>query len=50
MKILLGGFDAKLGREDTEMTTGNETPHQDSNGSGVEVVKYNVQPIKVMFV
>ena len=47
MKILLGDFDAKLRREDTELTTGNETLHHDSNGNGV---KYNVQPIKVTFV
>jgi len=50
MKILLGDFDAKLRREDTELTTGNETLHHDSNGNGVKIVKYNVQPIKVTFV
>jgi len=48
MKILLGYFNAKLGREDTfKLTTGNETLHEDSNGNGVKVVKCNAQPIKL---
>jgi hypothetical protein len=51
MKILLGDFIAKLAREDIcQSTTGNETLHQDSNGNDVKVIKYNAQPIKVMFV
>jgi len=42
MKIVLGDFDAKLGREDIfKSTTGNKTLHEDSNGSGVIVVKCN---------
>jgi hypothetical protein len=50
MKILLGDFNAKVRREDTfKLTTGNQTLHEDSNGYGVKVVKYNAQPIKVMF-
>ena len=38
-KILLGDFNAKLGREDIfKLRTGNERPHQDSNGNGVRIV------------
>jgi endonuclease/exonuclease/phosphatase family metal-dependent hydrolase len=41
MKILLGDFNAKLGREDTfKPTTGNESLHQDSNDDGVTVVNF----------
>jgi hypothetical protein len=40
-----------MGRGDIfKSTTANETLHEDSNGSGVKVVKYNAQPIGVMFV
>ena len=39
MKILLGDFNAKLGRENIfKPTTGNERPHQDSNGYDVRIV------------
>jgi len=51
MKIVVGDFDAKLGREDIfKSITGNETLHEDSNGNGVKVVKCNAQPIQVKFV
>jgi hypothetical protein len=39
MKILLGHFNAKFGREDIfKVTTGNERLHQDSNVNGVRLV------------
>jgi hypothetical protein len=39
MKILLGDFNAKVGREDTSKPTiGNESLHQDSNDNGVRAV------------
>jgi len=39
MKILLEDFNTKLGREDIfKLRTGNERPHQDSNGNGVKIV------------
>jgi hypothetical protein len=38
-KILLGDFNAKLGREDTfKLMIGNESLHEDSNDNGVRVV------------
>jgi hypothetical protein len=38
MKILLGDFNAKAGREDTfKQTIGNKSLHQDSNDNGVRV-------------
>jgi hypothetical protein len=41
MKILLGDFNACLGREDTfKPTIGNESLHQDSNYNGVSVVSF----------
>jgi hypothetical protein len=41
MKILLGDFNAELGREDTlKPTIGNESLHQDSNDNGVRVVNF----------
>jgi hypothetical protein len=41
MKILLGNFNAKVGREDTSKSTiGNESLHQDSNDNGVRVVNF----------
>jgi exonuclease III len=41
MKILLGDFNAKLGREDTfKPTIGNESLHEDSNDNGVRVVNF----------
>ena len=48
---MFGDFDAKLGREGIfESIPGNETLHEDSNGSGVKVAKCNAQPIWVKFV
>jgi exonuclease III len=41
MKILLGDFDAKMGREDIfKLTIGNDSLHQDSNDNGVRVVNF----------
>jgi hypothetical protein len=41
MKILLGDFNAKLGREDTfKPTIGNESSREDSNDNGVRVVNF----------
>jgi hypothetical protein len=42
IKILLGDFNAKLGREDTfKPTIGNESLHEDSNDNGVRVVNFD---------
>ena len=39
MKILLGDFNAKVGRENIfKPTIGNESLHQDSKGNGVRIV------------
>jgi len=39
IKILLVDFNTKLGRESIfKPTTGNERPHQNSNGNGVRIV------------
>jgi exonuclease III len=41
MKILLGDFNAKLGKEDTfKPTIGNESLCEDSNDNGVRVVNF----------
>jgi len=41
MKILLGNFNAKLGRENIfKPTIGNESLHQHSNDNGVRVVSF----------
>ncbi|PNF40783.1 hypothetical protein B7P43_G16926 [Cryptotermes secundus] len=41
MKILLGDFNAKVGREDIfKPTTGNESLHEISNANGVRVVNF----------
>jgi hypothetical protein len=41
MKILLGDFNAKVGREDTfKPTIGNESLHEISNGNGTRVVNF----------
>jgi exonuclease III len=41
MKILLGDFNAKLGREDIfKPTIGNESLHENSNDNGVRVVNF----------
>jgi endonuclease/exonuclease/phosphatase family metal-dependent hydrolase len=41
MKILLGDFNAKVGRETTfKPTIGNKSLHQDSNDNGVRIVNF----------
>jgi hypothetical protein len=41
MKILLGDFSAKVGREYTfKLTIGNDIPHEISNDNGVRVVNF----------
>jgi hypothetical protein len=41
IKILLGDFNANVGRKDTfKLTIGNESLHQDSNDNGVRVVNF----------
>jgi hypothetical protein len=51
MKIPLGDFNAKLGREDIfKRTSGNENLHEDGNDNGVKVVKYNAQLMKVIVI
>jgi hypothetical protein len=46
MKILLGDFNAKLGREDNfKPTIGNESLHEDSNDNSVRVVNLPHQKI-----
>jgi len=41
MNILLGGFNAKVGRENIfKPTIGNESLHQDSNDNGVRIVNF----------
>ena len=41
MKILLGDFNAKVGRENNfKPTIGNESLHQDSNDNGVRIVNF----------
>jgi hypothetical protein len=42
MKILLGDFNAKLGRGDIfKHTTGNESLHETSNDNGVRIVNFD---------
>jgi hypothetical protein len=49
MKILLGDFNAKLGREDIfKLTIGNESLHQDSNDNVVRIV--NIATSKILVV
>jgi len=41
MKILLGDFNAKVGRENSfKPTIGNESLHQDSNDNVVRIVNF----------
>ena len=41
MKILLGDFNARVGRENIfKLTIGNESLSQDSNDNGVRVVNF----------
>jgi hypothetical protein len=43
MKILLGDFNAKVGREDIfKPTTGNESLHEISNDNGVRLVYFAI--------
>jgi hypothetical protein len=49
MKILLGDFKAKVGREDIfKSTTVNESLHEISNDNGVIVVKYGTSKILIV--
>ena len=46
MKILLGDFNAKVGRENIfKPTIGNESLHQDSNDNGVRIVNCTTSKI-----
>ena len=54
MKILLGDFSAKVGRENIfKPTIGNESLHQDSNDNGVRIANFatskNLVVKKMMF-
>ena len=41
MKILLGDFNAKVGKENIlKPTFGNESLHQDSNDNGIRIVNF----------
>jgi len=41
MKILLGDFNAKVGRQNIfKPTIGNENLHQDRNDNGVRIIKF----------
>ena len=43
MRILLGDFNAKVGRENIfKPTIGNESLHQDSNDNGVRIVNFGI--------
>jgi hypothetical protein len=43
MKILLGDFNAKLGKEDiVKPTTGNDNPHHDSNDNCVKIIYFAI--------
>jgi len=43
MKVLLGDFNAKVGRENIfKPTIGNESLHQDSNDNGVRIVNFAI--------
>jgi len=46
MKIILGNFNAKMGRETIfKPTIGNESLHQDSNDNGVKTVNFAISKI-----
>jgi len=46
MNILLGDFNAKVGRENIfKPTIGNEGVHQDSNDNGVRIVNFAYQKV-----
>jgi hypothetical protein len=47
MKILLGEFNAKVGREDiSKSTTGNEGLHEISNDNGVRLVHFATSKVR----
>ena len=49
MKILLGEFNSKVGRENIfKPTVGNERLHQDSNVNGVRIVNFATSKILVV--
>jgi hypothetical protein len=49
MKILLGDFNAKVGREDIfKPTIGNESSHKISNDNGVRVTKFTTSKTLVV--
>jgi hypothetical protein len=49
IKILLGVFNAKVGKEDIiKPTVGNETAHQGSNDIGVRIVSFATSKILVV--
>jgi hypothetical protein len=44
MKIILGNFNAKVGRENIfKPAIGNESLHQDSNDNGVRIVNFAME-------
>ena len=50
MKILLGDFNAKMGRENIfKRTIGNESLHQDSNDNGVRIVDFDTSKNQVKY-
>ncbi len=49
MKILLGDFNAKVGRENIfKPTIGNESLHQDTNDNGVGILNFATSKIIVV--
>jgi len=49
LKILLGEFNAKVGREDIfKPTIGNESLHQHSNDNGVRIVNFATPKIYLL--
>jgi hypothetical protein len=49
MKILLGDFNAKVGRENIfKPTIGNESLHQESNDNGVKIINFSTSKYLVV--
>jgi len=49
MKILLGDFNSKVGRDNIfKLTIGNESLNQDSNDNGVRKVNFAISKILVV--